>query len=411
MERLVFHIDVNSAFLSWEAARRVKNGEEDIRLVPSCISGNPERRTSVILAKSIPAKEYGVKTGDPIGSAIRKCPHLIIAKPDFLLYQKYSSLFMDICREYTPVVEKYSIDECFMDMSGTSLLYPDPIKTAYEIKDRIKNELGFTVNIGIGPNKLLAKTAGDFEKPDKVHTLFFEELPKKFWTLPVSSLFGVGHSTEEKLIRSGISTVGKLSQISLKTLKSIFGDKMGKQLHRSSLGIDDSPVLGEPPKAKGYSISTTLEYDISDTDTALQILLSLSDAVSSRMRSEDNKARTVSVFIRSSDFINHSHQKKLTAHTDITDDIYKTAKELLFDLWNKKTPIRLLGVSLTDLSKESVEQMSFFEESENKEKAKNIDRTVDNIRKRYGSSSISRLGSYKDDGKIGKKYKAEIDKE
>ena len=183
--KLIFHVDVNSAYLSWEASRRVANGESDIRLIPAVIGGDREKRTGVVLAKSIPAKKLGINTGEPIGMALRKCPELVIAKPDFRLYEENSKKFMDICREYTPVVEKASIDECYLDMSGTHRIYPDPVALAHTIKDRIRNELGFTVNIGIGDCKLLAKMASDFEKPDKVHTLFVSEIESKMWPLPI----------------------------------------------------------------------------------------------------------------------------------------------------------------------------------------------------------------------------------
>ena len=195
MERIIFHIDVNSAFLSWEAARRVSQGMEDIRLIPSAIGGDRDKRTGVILAKSIPAKKYGVKTGEPVSAALRKCPNLYIAKPDFSLYESNSKAFISICREYTPVVEKFSIDECFLDMTGMNNVFPDLMQTAYEIKSRIKNELGFTVNIGIGNNKLLAKMASDFEKPDKVHTLFSTEIEEKMWPLAVDDLYMCGKSS------------------------------------------------------------------------------------------------------------------------------------------------------------------------------------------------------------------------
>ena len=199
MDRLVFHVDVNSAFLSWEAARRVANGEPDIRLIPSAIGGDREKRTGVVLAKSIPAKKFGIKTGEPIGMALRKCPDLFLARPDFRLYEANSKKFMDICREYAPVVEKASIDECYLDFTGTHRIYPDPVALAHTIKNRIRDELGFTVNVGIGSNKLLAKMASDFEKPDKVHTLLFSEMPTKMWPLPVGELFTVGGATADKL--------------------------------------------------------------------------------------------------------------------------------------------------------------------------------------------------------------------
>lgn len=226
-DRLIFHVDVNSAFLSWTATRMVAQGGPDIRLIPSCVGGDPAKRTSIVTAKSIPAKEYGVRTGEPVSMALRKCPQLLIVPSDFRLYEKYSHAFMDICRQYAPVVEKFSIDECFLDMTGTRELYPDPVATACEIKDRIRDTLGFTVNIGIGPNKLLAKMAGDFEKPDKVHTLFLEELPAKFWPLPVGELFGVGQSTVRALEKVSVRTIGDLAACSERLLQSVAG-KIGR---------------------------------------------------------------------------------------------------------------------------------------------------------------------------------------
>ena len=211
MKRLIFHIDVNSAFLSWEAARRVSQGEDDIRKIPSAIGGDREKRTGVILAKSIPVKKYGIKTGEPVAMALRKCPDLFLTRPDFRLYEQSSKAFMDIVRSYAPVVEKYSIDECFADFSGAQNIYPDPIGLAHTIKDRIRDELGFTVNVGIGDCKLLAKMASDFEKPDKVHTLLRSEIQVKMWSLPVRELFTVGASTAEKREKAKIRTIGDLA--------------------------------------------------------------------------------------------------------------------------------------------------------------------------------------------------------
>lgn len=286
MAKLVFHVDVNSAYLSWEAARRVANGEPDIRLIPSVIGGDREKRTGVVLAKSIPAKKFGIKTGEPIGMALRKCPDLFMAKPDFRLYEENSKKFMDICREYAPVVEKASIDECYLDMSGTHRIYPDPIALAYTIKDRIRDEFGFTVNVGIGDNKLLAKMASDFEKPDKVHTMFLHEMPQKMWPLPVGDLFTVGGATADKLRQAKIMTIGDLAHADLARVQKVVGLKMGKHIHDYANGIDPSPVLAEPEEAKGYSISTTLEEDVKKAAQAYPVLLALADSVTARRAGE-----------------------------------------------------------------------------------------------------------------------------
>ena len=408
MERIIFHIDVNSAFLSWEAAKRVKNGEADIRLIPSAIGGDRDKRTGVILAKSIPAKKFGIKTGEPIGMALRKCPDLYLAKPDFRLYVKCSKAFMDICREYTPVVEKYSIDECFLDMTGTNMLYPDPIAAAYEIKDRIYRELGYTVNVGIGPCKILAKMASDFEKPNKVHTLFYDEVPKKMWPLPVGELFSIGHSTADKLECAGIKTIGDLAMLDLTSVQSLIGDKIGKQIHDYANGIDPSPVLEEPEEAKGYSISTTLEEDVVTAEEANKILLALADSVSARMRADNKKAFCVGVTIRGNNFKNHSHQHTLDEATDITTEIYNVSKKLFSELWDKKTPLRLLGISLTQITDEDNTQLSFFP-TETKEKERRLDKAMDSIRSRFGSETVVRASNYNSDLNVGKKYKAQME--
>ena len=404
IKRIIFHIDVNSAFLSWEATRRVKEGLSDIRLVPSAIGGDREKRTGVILAKSIPAKKYGVKTGEPVAMAIKKCPQLVLARPDFRLYEKSSKAFMSICQEYTPLLEKFSIDECFLDMSGMSNIYPDILATANEIRQRIKNELGFTVNVGVGSNKLLAKMASDFEKPDKVHTLFDYEVPQKMWNLPVRELFSVGESTAQKLQRACINTIGELAKLDVSVLKSLVGVKMSEHLHAYANGIDDSPVLENRERAKGYGNSITLEYDVKNMTDAYKILLALADSTASRMRADNVKARCISVSIRDIDFNDRSHQKKLGSSTDITIEIFEICRDLLKELWDMKKPLRLLGVTLSDVTDEDDVQLSMFD-TDKKEKEKAIDRTVDSIRNKFGKDTIVRGGVYKNNIRVGKKNK------
>ncbi|MCH5213407.1 MAG: DNA polymerase IV [Oscillospiraceae bacterium] len=389
MERLIFHVDVNSAFLSWEAVRRVKAGGADIRLIPSCISGDPDKRTSVVLAKSIPAKRFNIKTGEPISMALRKCPELYIAKPDFTLYRKYSKAFKDICRDYAPVVEEFSIDECFLDMTGTELIYPDPIATAYEIKNKIRDTLGFTVNVGVGSNKLLAKMASDFEKPDKVHTLFDYEIEKKLWPLPVTDLLMLGKSAADKLGRMRIKTIGELANMNLKDTQRVLGVKLGELLHSYANGIDNSEVSDEPEAAKGFGISTTLNENVTTVERANKILLNLADSVSSRMRRDNAKAMCVSVKIRTNEFKNRSHQTVLFEPTDVTSEIYEEAKRLFIELWDKRSPLRLIGISLSKIVFNENEQLSLIVD-EKHEKHKKIDKAVDAIRGKFGKASVMR---------------------
>ena len=284
MERLIFHIDVNSAFLSWEAVRRVKQGLPDLREIPACIGGDPKKRTGIVVAKSIPAKKYGIQTGEPMAMALRKCPNLTVVPGDFALFDQYSKAFKKICASYAPVMESFSIDEVFLDMTGTSLIYPDPIATAHEIKDKIYKELGFTVNVGISTNKLLAKMASDFEKPDKVHTLFPDEIPAKMWPLPVRELLFLGKVSEKKLVEAGIRTIGDLAHEREERIQALLGEKAGHQLYGYARGIDDSPVRAQPEEAKGFSVETTFNDDIISMEQILPVLLEQCDVLATRMR-------------------------------------------------------------------------------------------------------------------------------
>ncbi len=413
MDRLIFHVDVNSAFLSWEATRRVQNGEPDLRLIPSCIGGSPTSRRGVVLAKSIPAKVYGVKTGEPIGMALRKCPELIIAPPDFKLYSRSSKAFKDICRAYAPVVEEFSIDECFLDFSHTEHIYPDPLALAYEIKDKIRDELGFTVNVGIGESKLCAKMASDFEKPDKVHTLFNREIPEKLWPLPVRDLLFVGGSTAKKLNDFGIRTIGDLAKSDLNFLKGIIGNKSAMQAHAYANGIDNSPVRAEPEQAKGYSNSVTLEDDVRDIETANAILLALSDSVTRHLRYDGAKAFNVGVTIRYLDFKNRSHQRQLPSPVDTTNAVYEVSKQLLAELWKDRRPLRLMGISLTNLTKDDGAgvQLSLFDEPEklDDERDQKLDKAVDALRGRFGSDILKRGTVMKSGISVARKFKGQSD--
>ena len=408
MADLVFHVDVNSAYLSWESSRRVAGGESDLRLIPAVIGGDREKRTGVVLAKSIPAKRAGIQTGEPIGMALRKCPDLVIVRPDFRLYEENSRKFMDLCREYAPVVEKASIDECYLDMSGTHRIYPDPVALAHTIKDRIRDEFGFTVNIGIGSNKLLAKMASDFEKPDKVHTLMKEEIPRKMWPLPVGELFTVGAATAEKLRQAKILTIGDLAHTDLRRLEKLIGARAGKHLHDYANGIDASPVLAEPEEAKGYSVSTTLEEDIRSAQEAYRVLLALADSVTARIRGDGTKAFCVAVTIRSNTFHNKSHQRSLMNPTDISQEVYEISRELFDELWDGVTPLRLLGIALSNVTREAAEQVSFFEDG-SREKARRIDQARDTLNAKFGAATVVRGSSIRSNLDVGKKYRAQLE--
>ena len=404
-KRLIFHIDVNSAFLSWESVRRVKNGASDLRQIPACIGGDPKKRTGIVLAKSIPAKKFGITTGEPMAIALRKCPELVSVPADFRLYDKCSRAFKAICSAYAPVMESFSIDEVFLDMSGTSLIYPDPIATACEIKDRIREELGFTVNVGIGENKLCAKMASDFEKPDRVHTLFPNEIPQKMWPLPVRDLFTVGRASAEKLQKARIYTIGQLAHTDLQEIQRIVGVRQGQHIHAFANGIDDSPVLEQPEDAKGYSAETTVEEDLTDLESIDRMLLAQADIVAARMRGDNVKCTCVAVSFRTTEFVNKSHQRKLVTATDATTEIYEIARELIRECWRGQ-PLRLIGLALTQLDHGEYEQMSFLKD-ERREKLRALDQAMDEIRGKFGNASVQRAGSMTASKRIGRKYQAQ----
>ena len=410
MSRLIFHIDVNSAFLSWESARRVKQGLSDLRDIPACIGGDPKKRTGIVVAKSIPAKKYGITTGEPVAMALRKCPELVIVKSDFELYIKCSRAFKEICASYAPVMESFSIDEVFLDMTVTSLIYPDPIKTSHDIKDKIRDELGFTVNVGISTNKLLAKMASDFEKPDKVHTLFPEEIPTKMWPLSVRDLLFLGKAFEKKLTEAGIRTIGDMAHVSESEIQALLGNKAGHQLHQYALGIDESPVKAKPEEAKGFSVETTFNDDIVSVEQVLPILLEQCDVVTTRMRRKGKKCTSVSVTFRTLDFKNKSHQTTLSNATDMTDEIFRNAKKLFTESW-KGEPLRLIGVALTNLTDESFEQLSLFEDNEKKERHRKLDATMDEIRQKFGNDKITRASIMNSNSGIARKARAQMKNE
>ena len=410
MERLIFHIDVNSAFLSWEAVRRVKQGLPDLREIPACIGRDPRKRTGIVVAKSIPAKKYGIQTGEPMAMALRKCPQLTVVPGDFALFDQCSKAFKAICASYAPVMESFSIDEVFLDMTGTSLIYPDAVAIACEIKDKIYNELGFTVNVGISTNKLLAKMASDFEKPNKVHTLFPDEISVKMWPLPVRELLFLGKVSEKKLIEAGIRTIGDLAHEREERVQSLLGEKAGHQLYRYARGLDDSPVRAQPEEVKGFSVETTFNDDIISMEQILPVLLEQCDVLATRMRRKKKKCTCISVTFRTLDFKNRSHQMKLENPTDLTDEIYKNAKKLFAEFW-KGQPLRLIGVALTNLTEDGFEQLSLFEDTTDKERRQKLDAAMDEIRSKYGNSMITRASIMNSNSRIARKARAQMENE
>lgn len=390
MERQILHIDVNNAFLSWTAVEMIEKGKKiDIRTIPAIIGGDETRRAGIVLAKSMKAKECGIFTGETIYQARKKCPNIKVYPVNYKKYYEYSNKLYNLLRQYTDKIERYSIDECFLDMThylmGESLL-----SKAIKISKKVKEELGFTVNIGVANNKLLAKMASDFTKPDKVHTLFKEEIPTKMWTLPISELFMLGKKTVPKLYNMGIKTIGDLAKTDEKYIIKKFG-KHGILMWEYANGIDKSEVQYKQEKPKGIGNSVTLPKDINDIQQLQKVLLALIEQVTYRLRKNNLLANVVNVQLRNKNFEDRSHQGKLNISTSSTKEIYNKAKELLKETYISGEYIRLVGVRLDNLVDKNERQISLFESGENR-KQEMLDNTLDNINNKYGQNFITRAG-------------------
>ena len=383
---IIFHIDVNSAFLSWSAVKRLEEDPEsvDLRTIPSIVGGDQATRHGIVTAKSIPAKKYGIRTAEPVAQAMKKCPGLVVVKSDFKTYRRYSDAFMKILRKYTPVVEKASIDEAYLDVTDLREKYryletpqdPFPVCLARRIRDEIRDTLGFTVNVGISTNKLLAKMASDFEKPDRIHTLYPEEIPEKMWPLPVRELYGCGARTAARLEEMGMHTIGDAARAPEDYLQSVLGEKAGEYIWRSANGIGSVTVRMQREEVKSCSNEVTTPYDITLSNyekEMLPLLKKLSEKVAGRLQKDGFYAGTVVVTVKTSEFVRRSIQAKLPDPTNRGEILYAEAKRLAGQLLlgdrkdgkdgqegllHRTTGIRLVGVGTTDLDHGEYRQMS-----------------------------------------------------
>lgn len=393
MERIIFHIDVNSAYLSWSALKLLRENPEstDIRTIPAIIGGNQKTRHGIVLAKSVPAKKiYHIQTAEPVANALKKCPSLVIVPPDHQLYSQCSKKFVGFLRSMTPEIEQVSIDECYLDYTGISRHFSSPEAGAAYIRNYIYENFGFTVNVGISSNKVLAKMASDFEKPNKTHTLFPWEIQKKMWPLPISSLFMAGHASVAILQKLEIQTIGDLAKMN-PSLISLHLKGHGKMLWEYANGIDSSPVESEPSQAKGVGNSTTLAKDLSTAPEAYPVLQQLCKKVGERLKHSEQAANNLCVEIKYSTFDKYTRQMPLTAPTQSGKELYRYAC-LLFDaLWNGN-PIRLLGVragKLTDVGEPFQMDIFHYDPAETAKRQK-LDKAMEKIREKFGDDAIHR---------------------
>lgn len=399
MAKVIFHIDVNSAYLSWTATEQLKNGAEiDIRTIPAIIGGDQKSRHGIVLAKSIPAKRYGIHTGEPVANAFRKCSNLKSFPPDHKMYRGKSRELMAFLAEFCPNIEQVSVDECYMDATDAIGRGESPVEVATALKDRVRDNFGFTVNIGISENKLLAKMASDFEKPDKVHTLFPGEIQEKMWPLPMRELFMAGKSSVETLRKLEILTIGDLAKTDPR-LVELHLKSHGRMLWEFANGIDRSQVQSEPTENKGIGNSVTLREDLTEEGQVWPVLLELAESVGRRLRKAGQKAGMVSVEMKYYTFQRTSHQQQLQRPGNEDEILYQTAKKLFREMWTGE-PIRLLGIRTSKLVEaEEPEQLSLFDLGEENEKQKRLNEAMDSIRSRFGEGAIQRGVYWKKDGR------------
>ena len=391
MAPIIFHIDVNSAYLSWTAVEQLKNGAVvDLREIPAIIGGDQKSRHGVVLAKSPAAKRYDIRTGEPVANAFRKCPNLAMYPPDHKMYREKSRRLMEYLRTFTKEIEQVSVDECYMDFTGIADRWNSPVDGAVEIKDGIKERFGFTVNIGISTNKLLAKMASDFEKPDRIHTLYPEEIKEKMWPLPIGELYMAGKSSVEVLKKLEINTIGDLAQADLKLIM-LHLKSHGKMLWEFANGIGTSVVQSEPDEAKGIGNSTTLSEDAATMEEIRPVFERLAQSVGGRLKKAEKKAGMVSMEIKYYDFRTVSHQIQLDKPANDPEVLKETACSLFLEVWSGE-PVRLLGIRTSKLIDEAApEQLSIFDieiPKEPDEKHKRLKKAMDEINGRFGDGAV-----------------------
>ncbi len=401
MKRIILHIDVNNAFLSWSAILLLHQGcNYDLREKYAVIGGDESKRHGIVLAKSPLAKKKGIKTAETLFSARKKCPNLMIVPPNYKWYQKKSYQLFKLLSSYTPDIEVASIDECYLDYTPIKNLYGDVLEFAKKLQQEIYDKLEFTVNIGIANNKLCAKMASDFSKPNKIHTLFDDEIENKMYPLPINDLFGIGKKTTIKLRNLNINTISDLANSDPEYLSKYFKNQAFKMIEWAK-GIDDSPVISENVERKGISNSTTLSHNLVYKEEVYPILEAISDNLAIDLRSKKKYASVIAVTLKDKYFRSYSHQTKLKNATNITSEIYDVSKKLLDEMWSNE-PVRLVGIRLDNLTSTSPHQLSLFDSLEKHEENKVLDETVDKLKAKYGSQVIKKASLV--DNKIKKKY-------
>ena len=391
MERIILHIDVNNAFLSWSAIDMLNKGSKyDIRNSYAVIGGDEKARRGIVLAKSNSAKKMGIVTAETLYSAKKKCPALRIYPPNFEFYHLMSNRMFEILYKYTSDIEVASIDECYMDYGKIKRLYGDEVEFAYKIQKEILDTLGFTVNVGIANNKLCAKMASDFSKPFKVHTLYQHEIKEKMFPLPVGDLFGVGKKTASVLKEININTIGDLANYDFLELQKKFKNQAIHLINIAN-GIDNSEVISYKTDPKCISTSSTLPFDAKRITEVIHLLKEQAEKIGLELRKENKYAYVVAALCKNKDFQNSSKQTKLSNPTNISKEIFDIASKLMEQIWDKEG-VRLVGIRVSSLVSNYYYQGSVFDSKGivKKEKDEKLEKTIDKLKEKYGINKINK---------------------
>ncbi|MGC5771253.1 DNA polymerase IV [Paenibacillus pabuli] len=393
--RVILHVDMNAFYCSVHEAEE----PELYRGKATAVAGSSEVRKGVIVTCSYTARSRGISTGMVVHQALKKCPDLIVIRPDFHLYRTYSREFMKIAYSYTPLLEATSIDECYLDITG-SRQFGTPLEIAESIQTRIRDELGLPCSIGIAPNKLLAKMASDLKKPNGISILRMRDVPEILWHRPCNEMFGIGKKTAEKLKKLGIETIGQLAKSDERMLTDVFGIN-GSWLRNSANGINHSPVQAEREANKSIGHTTTLPADISEMHDVHRVLLNISDQVARRLRKHEMLAQGIQITIRTPDMKTITRSRLMEVPTEDASIIYREACALFAKHWSGGKPVRMLGVTLQTLipREESAVQLDLFE-YEQKPKKENLIRIMDQLRDKFGENAVVTAGMLGDDPSV-----------
>ena len=386
-ERIILHCDLNNFFASVECL-----GREELKGKPVAVGGSVEQRHGIILAKNEAAKKYGVKTAEAIWQAVQKCPELIVLPPHYDKYVQYSRLARGVYEQYTDQIEPFGIDECWLDVTGSTKLFGSGEEMAEQIRQGVKAKTGLTISVGVSFNKIFAKLGSDYKKPDAVTVFRREDMERLIWPLAAQEMLGVGASTLRSLHRIGIFTIGDLAKTDPHVLRLVLG-KGGETLWRFANGLDLSPVSlsGEVPVPKSVGRSTTTQRDMRTPDDIALTLLWLSERVARELRVNHALATVVQVHLRDNKLNVTEHQRRLTQPVRLAELLRKTGFELILEAWDGVTPLRSIGIRAAGLVHEDESfQLCFGSDYEQLERMERLERAVERMKEKYGKDAVLR---------------------